>query len=59
MDHHKPERVAYHNDIQDFQSFSQSKTQKLSSIQRQFCPKTEISSEVDLQNSVTSKPFGG
>jgi hypothetical protein len=59
MHHQKAEGDAYHNGIQDFRSFSQSETQKLSSAQPLFCPETEISSEVDLQNSVTSKPFDG
>jgi hypothetical protein len=58
-DHQKAERVLYRDGIQDFWSFGQSKTQKLSSIPSQFCPETEISSETDLQNSVTSKPLGG
>jgi hypothetical protein len=57
MDHQKAERVAYHNGIQDFWSLSQSETQKLSSVQPWFCPETEISIEVDLQNSVSSKPL--
>jgi hypothetical protein len=52
-DQRKAERVAYRNNIQDFQSFDQSETQKLSSVQLPF------SSEVDLQNSVTSKPCVG
>jgi hypothetical protein len=56
MDHRKAERVSYHNDIWDFRSFDQSETQKLSSVQPLFCPETEFSSEVNLQNSVTSKP---
>jgi hypothetical protein len=38
MDHRKYERLIYQNGIQDFQSFSQSETQKLSSIQPLFCP---------------------
>jgi hypothetical protein len=59
MDHRKAERVAYHNGIRDFQSFSQSEIQKLSSVQPQFCPETEISSEVDLYNSVSSKLLVG
>jgi hypothetical protein len=59
MYHRKSERVAYHNGIRDFQSFGQSETQKLGSFQLQFCLETEISSEVDLQNFVTSKLFGG
>jgi hypothetical protein len=59
MDHQKAERVSYCNDIQDFQIFGQSETQKLSSVQPLLCPEIEISSEVDLQNSVTSTPFGG
>jgi hypothetical protein len=59
MDHRKDEKVSYHNGIQDFWGFGQSETRKLSSVQPQFCPETEISSEVNLQNSVASKPFGG
>jgi hypothetical protein len=59
MDHRKAKRISYHNGIRDFRSFGQSETQKLSSVQLQFCPETEISSEVDLQNSVISKTFGG
>jgi hypothetical protein len=38
MDHRKYERVIYQNGIWDFQSFSQSETQKLSSSQPLFCP---------------------
>jgi hypothetical protein len=57
MDHQKAERITYRNGIQDFRSFSQSKIQKLSSVQPLFYPETEFSSEVDLQNSVTSKPL--
>jgi flagellar assembly factor FliW len=59
MHHQKAEKIAYHNGIRDFQSFGQFEIQKLSSVQPLFCLETEISSEVDLQNSVTSKPFGG
>jgi hypothetical protein len=59
MDHQKAEKVGYHNGIRDFWSFGQSETQKLSSVQPQFCPETEISSEVNLQNSVSSKPLVG
>jgi hypothetical protein len=57
MDRRKAERVSYHNGIQRFWSFSQSETQKLSSVQPWFRPETEFSSEVNLQNSVTSKPL--
>jgi hypothetical protein len=57
MDHQKAERVAYHNGIRDFWSFGQSDNQNMSSVQPLFCPETEFSSEVDLQNSITSKPF--
>jgi hypothetical protein len=57
MNHRKAERVSYHNGIRDFWSFGQSETQKLGSVQLQFCPEIEISSEVDFRNSVTSKPF--
>jgi hypothetical protein len=59
MDHRKFERVAYRNVIQDFQSFGQSETQKLSFIQLLFCSEAEFSSKVDLQNSVSSKPLSG
>jgi hypothetical protein len=54
MDHRKAERVGYRNGIRDFQSFGQSDTQKFSSVQPLFCREIEISSEVDLQNSVSS-----
>jgi hypothetical protein len=57
MDHQKAERVSYHDGIRYFPSFSQSDNQKLCSVQPQFCLETEISSEVDLQNSVSSKPL--
>jgi hypothetical protein len=59
MEHRKDERVGYCNGIQDFRSFGQSEIQKLNSIQPQFCTETEINSEVNLKNFVTSKPFGG
>jgi hypothetical protein len=59
MEHWKSERVGYRNGIRDFQSFGQSETQRMSSVQPQFYPETEISTEVNFQNSVTSKPFGG
>jgi hypothetical protein len=59
MDHRKAERLSYHNGIRYFRSFGQYETRKLSFVQPLFCPGTEISSEVDLQNSVTSKRFGG
>jgi hypothetical protein len=59
MDQKKAERVVYRNGIRDFWSFNKSETQMLSSIQPLFCPETEINSDVDLQNFVTSKPFGG
>jgi hypothetical protein len=35
------------------------KIKKVGSVQVLFCPETEFSSEVDLQNSVTSKPLSG
>jgi hypothetical protein len=57
MDHWKAERVNYRNGIRDFRGLGQSKTQKLSSVQLLFCPETEFSSEVSLQNSVTFKLF--
>jgi hypothetical protein len=59
MDHRKAERVAYLYGIQDFQSCGQSEAQKLCSVQPLFCPEIEFSSEVDLQNSVISKPLSG
>jgi hypothetical protein len=57
MEHRKSRRVAYCNGVRSFWSFGQFEAQKLSSIQPLFCPATEFSSKVDLQNSVTSKPF--
>jgi hypothetical protein len=59
MDHWKAERVAYHNGNQDIRRFGQSEAQKFSSVQPLFCPETEFSSEVNIQNSVTSKPSIG
>jgi hypothetical protein len=59
MYHRKAERVAYRNGIKSFRSFGQSEAQKFSSLQPLFCPETEFSSKVDLQNSVTSQPFVG
>jgi hypothetical protein len=55
MDHWKAEKVGYRNGIRDVRSFGQPETQKMSSVQLQFCLETEISSEVDLQNYVSSK----
>jgi hypothetical protein len=57
MDHQKAERVAYQKDIQDFWSFGQSEIQILRSVQLLFCREIEFRSNVDHQNSVTSKPF--
>jgi hypothetical protein len=57
MDHQKVERVVYQNGIRDSQSFIQSETQKLRSVQPLLCPETEFSTDVDRQNSVTSKPL--
>jgi hypothetical protein len=48
MDRQKAERVGNRNGIQDFQSFGQSETQKLCSVQPLFCPEIGFSSEVDL-----------
>jgi hypothetical protein len=59
MDCQKADRVFYRNGIQDVWSFSRSETQKLSSVQPLFYPETEFSSEVEFQNSVTSKPLVG
>jgi hypothetical protein len=59
MDHRKVVRVSYRNGIRVFWSFGQSETQKLSSVQPLLCPETEFSSEVNLQNFVTSKPLVG
>jgi hypothetical protein len=59
MDRQKTNRVSYHNGIQDVLSFGRSETQKLSSVQPLFYPETEFSSEVEFQNSVTSKPLVG
>jgi hypothetical protein len=57
MNHRKDERVVYHNGIQDFWGFGQSESQKFSPIQPLFYPETEFSSEVDNQNSITSRPL--
>jgi hypothetical protein len=59
MDYHNSERIVYRNGIWDFQSFGQSETQKLRSIQPLVCPESELSSEVNFQNSVTSEPLVG
>jgi hypothetical protein len=59
MYHRKAKRVGYRNDIWDFWSFRQLEMQKLSSVQLLFCPETEFSSGVGLQNSVASKPSIG
>jgi hypothetical protein len=59
MDRRKAERVFYRNSIRDFWSFSKSRTQKLSSVPPLFYPEVEFSSEVELQNVVTSQPFSG
>jgi hypothetical protein len=59
MDHRKHERVVYRNGIWIFWNFDQSETQKFSSVQPLLCPETEFSSDVDLQNSLTSKLFVG
>jgi hypothetical protein len=59
MDHRKAETIAYRNRIHSFQSFGQLEAQKFSFIQPLFHPETEFISEVDVQNSVTSKPFVG
>jgi hypothetical protein len=57
MDRRRAERVSYQNGIWDIRSFGQSKTQMLRSVQPLFYPETEFISDVDRQNSVTSKPF--
>jgi uncharacterized Rmd1/YagE family protein len=59
MDHRKHERVVYRNGIWIFWNFDQSETQKFSSVQPLLCPEKEFSSDVDLQNSLTSKLFVG
>jgi hypothetical protein len=51
-------RAAYHNGVRDFQSFSQSEDQKLSSVQP-LLSRTKLNSEADLQNPITPKPFSG
>jgi hypothetical protein len=57
--HRKAGRVACRNGIQSFWSLGQSKAQKFSSVLPLFCLEREFSSEVNLQNSVTSKQFVG
>jgi hypothetical protein len=59
MDYRKYERVAYQIGIRYFWIFGQSETQKLRSVQPLFCPEIEFSSDVDHQNSVTSKLLSG
>jgi hypothetical protein len=59
MDHRKYERVIYQNSIQDFRSFSQFENWNWRSVLPLFCPEIEFSSDIDHQNSVTSKPFYG
>jgi hypothetical protein len=59
IDHRKAERVTYRNGIRDFENFGHSENQKLSSVQPLFYVKPEFSSDVDSQNSVTSKPLSG
>jgi hypothetical protein len=59
MNQWKSERVSYQNGIRDFRSFDQSETQKLRSVQPLFCLKTELSSDVDRHNSVTSRTLSG
>jgi hypothetical protein len=59
MDHRKPERVVYGNGIRDFRSFSQSEAWNWRSVLPLFYAETEFSSDIDRQNSVTSKPFSG
>jgi hypothetical protein len=59
MDRRKAKRVFYGNGIQDFWSFAQSGTQKLSSVPPLFCLEAEFSSKVKLQNIVSFKPFSG
>jgi hypothetical protein len=57
MDHQKAGRVGYRNSIQSFQSFAQSKAQKLNSDQLRFCPEMKFSSGISHQNSLTPKPL--
>jgi hypothetical protein len=59
MGHRRAEKVIYQNGIRDFWSFSQFEAWNWRSVLLQFCPETEFSSDVDRQNSVTSKPFSG
>jgi hypothetical protein len=59
MDHQKAERVAHWNSIWDIWSFDESEAGNWRSVLPLFYPETEFSSNIDYQNSVTSKPFGG
>jgi hypothetical protein len=57
MDYQKAERVAYLFSIWDFRNFGQSEAQMLNFVQPLFSRETEFSSNVNCQNSVTSKPL--
>jgi hypothetical protein len=59
MHHRKAERVVFRNGIQNFRSFGQSETGNGGSVMPLFCPDAEFSSDVNRQNSVTSKPASG
>jgi hypothetical protein len=59
MDHQKAERVVIRNGIQDFRSFGQSEMGKCRSVPPLFCPETEFSSDINYQDSLTSKSFSG
>jgi hypothetical protein len=53
MDHQNSEKVTYQNGIRDFQSFGLSETSAA------VLSRTEFSSDIDHQNSITSKPLRG
>jgi hypothetical protein len=55
MEHWRDKRFGYHNGIRIFWSFGQSKAQKLNSDLLLFCLEMKFSSDIDRQNSVTSK----
>jgi hypothetical protein len=57
MDHRKAERVFVQNGIWDFQSFGQSDMGNRRSVPPLFYPETEFSSDINHQNSISSKPF--
>jgi hypothetical protein len=59
IDQQKADRATYQNGIWVFWSFTQFETQKLSCMSAAVLSRTEFSSNIDSQNSVTFKPLSG